>query len=215
MSDPEKADPSNLEPSPDATLRLRTGLPEDPGQTQRLELPKHLTAHETQKLPLPELPGDPRQTQKLPMSPGGDPPIRLQKVDQPAGAEGQTLKLVLRPQAPRRSRWLLPVGLAGLLVLAAAAYGLRSRQPSPQTPGEPGVGMTQGGGTEPVPPAAQVYLEQAQAGDAHAMRMLGAMYYYGLNVPQDRDKGLYWYRKAAEKGSDAARAELSKLEGGR
>jgi hypothetical protein len=57
-----------------------------------------------------------------------------------------------------------------------------------------------------------VYLEQAKAGDAHAMRMLGVMYYYGLNVPQDREKGLYWYRKAAERGSDAARIELEKLE---
>jgi len=42
--------------------------------------------------------------------------------------------------------------------------------------------------------------------------MLGVMYYYGLNVPQDREKGLYWYRKAAEKGSDVARGELNKLE---
>jgi len=47
------------------------------------------------------------------------------------------------------------------------------------------------------------------------MRMLGVMYYYGLNVPQDREKGLQWYRKAAEKGSDAARLELAKIEGGR
>jgi TPR repeat protein len=36
------------------------------------------------------------------------------------------------------------------------------------------------------------------------MRMLGVMYYYGLNVPQDREKGLYWYRQAAAKGSDVA-----------
>ena len=36
-----------------------------------------------------------------------------------------------------------------------------------------------------------------------------------LNVPKDREKGLYYYRMAAEKGSDAARAELSQIEGGR
>jgi TPR repeat protein len=47
------------------------------------------------------------------------------------------------------------------------------------------------------------------------MRMLGVYYYNGLNVPQDREKGIYWYRKAAEKGSDAARAELNQIEGGR
>ena len=61
----------------------------------------------------------------------------------------------------------------------------------------------------------QAYLDQAKAGDTHAMRMLGAMYTYGLNVPQDRENGLYWYRKAAERGSDAARIELGKLEAGK
>jgi len=60
---------------------------------------------------------------------------------------------------------------------------------------------------------ARAYLEQAKAGDANAMRMLGAMYYYGLDVPLDRDRGLAWYRKAAERGSEVARAELSRLEG--
>ena len=33
-----------------------------------------------------------------------------------------------------------------------------------------------------------------------------------LNVPQDREKGLHWYRQAAGKGSAAAQAELTKLE---
>lgn len=63
-----------------------------------------------------------------------------------------------------------------------------------------------------LPPGVQSYLDQAKAGDAHAMRMLGVMYYYGLNVPQDREEGLRWYRLAAAKGSDAAREELAKLE---
>jgi TPR repeat protein len=47
------------------------------------------------------------------------------------------------------------------------------------------------------------------------MHMLAVMYYNGLNLPKDREKGLYWYRKAAAQGSDAARAELSAIEGGR
>jgi TPR repeat protein len=46
------------------------------------------------------------------------------------------------------------------------------------------------------------------------MYMLGVMFDQGLNVPQDREKGLYWKRKAAENGSEAARSELSKIEGG-
>jgi hypothetical protein len=65
-----------------------------------------------------------------------------------------------------------------------------------------------------LPAGAQAYLEQARKGDANAMRMLGVMYYHGLNVPQDREKGLYWYRQAAAKGSEAARSELNKIEGG-
>jgi hypothetical protein len=67
---------------------------------------------------------------------------------------------------------------------------------------------------ESVSPGAQPYLDKAKAGDVYAMRMLGVMYLNGLNVPQDREKGLYWYRKAAENGSEAARSELSKIEGG-
>ena len=68
---------------------------------------------------------------------------------------------------------------------------------------------------ESIPPAAQATLEQAKAGDVRAMHMLGLMYYNGLNVPQDREKGIQWLRKAAEKGSVGARAELSQIEGGR
>ena len=55
-------------------------------------------------------------------------------------------------------------------------------------------------------------MDKAKSGDANAMRMLGAMYYYGLDVPPDRERGLSGYRKAAEAGSDVARAELSRLE---
>jgi len=43
------------------------------------------------------------------------------------------------------------------------------------------------------------------------MRMLGTLYYNGLNVPQDRDEGIRWYRKAAAAGSVAARKDLEQL----
>jgi len=66
-----------------------------------------------------------------------------------------------------------------------------------------------------LPPAVQATLERAEAGDVHAMRELGACYYNGLMVPRDREKGLFWYRKAAAAGSEAARSELGTLEGGR
>ncbi len=215
MHDPEQADSLTPEPSPEATLRLPTGLPEDPAKTMSIELPKHLTAHDTQKLPLPALAGNPDQAGTVPRVPGDVPPIRLQKLDLPAEAEGRTQKGELRSSGSKGSGWKLSIGLGTLVVLGVVAYVLISRRPVSQPVAPATRGTTIPGGPEQVPPSAKVYFEQAQAGDAHAMRMLGAMYYYGLNVPADRDRGLYWYRKAAEKGSDTARAELSKIEGGR
>jgi TPR repeat protein len=43
------------------------------------------------------------------------------------------------------------------------------------------------------------------------MRMLGVLYYNGLSVPQNRAKGLEWYRKAAAAGSKTAQEELGQL----
>jgi hypothetical protein len=190
MRDPESTAPEHSEPAPDATLRLSIGQPSDPNVTQRIPLPGS-TSDQTLKFSRPV---------------GGEPPIRLQKLDEPAEAAGQTQKQLLRPESPRPIAWKVPLALGILVVVGAAAYLVSSRgpapHPAPSAPLRP----------EAAPAGAQVYLEQAKAGDAHAMRMLGVMYYYGLNVPQDREKGLYWYRKAAERGSDAARIELGKLE---
>jgi hypothetical protein len=215
MSDPESHDLSNPEPSPEATLRLTGGHPMGPQSTQRMDIQKDLSPPSNQKLPISEPETDPNQTQRILKPKGDESPIRLQKVHQPAEAEGQTEKTPLPQKARRPFGWMLPVGLGGLVVLGAAAYFVFYREPASQTAPSYLVGTPVAGPAESVPPAAQVYLQQAEAGDAHAMRMLGAMYYYGLNVPRDREKGLYWYRKAAEKGSDAARTELNKIEGGR
>jgi TPR repeat protein len=200
---------------PDAPQRLNGGFPMDPQSTVRMDLPKDLGPHNTQKLPVMEPETDPNQTQKMVKPQGGELPIRLQKVDQPAEAEGQTEQRPLRPQSRKPFGWRLILGLGGLVALGAVAYFVFTREPASQTAPSYLAGTPEASPVESVPPAAQVYFEQAQAGDAHAMRMLGAMYYYGLNVPRDREKGLFWYRMAAEKGSDAARTELSKLEGGR
>jgi hypothetical protein len=167
----------------------------------------------TLKLPLAELTPSPDQTQKMPL-PKLDPPLVLTHqahlVQEPAG---QTQKLPLKPLPPKPWGWKLPLALAlgALLVAGAAAYQFLGKAPVPLPPPF----LTEPNPSESVPQAAKVYLEQAKAGDARAMRMLGAMYYNGLDVPRDREKGIYWYRLAAEKGSDAARKELSQLEGGR
>lgn len=147
----------------------------------------------------------PDQTQRLVLPVTGEPPIRTQKLSLPAGTAGQT-QMPPPPVKPSRpGRWKLPLAFGGAILLGGGAYLLFTRGPAARPSVAPA------SVPEVVAPGAQTYLEQAKAGDAHAMRMLGVMYYYGLNVPQDREKGLYWYRKAVEHGSDAARSELEKL----
>jgi len=215
MRDPESTDPALPTPSPDDTVRLSTGTPADPYATQRLNLSKDLGIDATHKLPV--VASD--QTLKLTRPRMDEPPLRLQRVDQPAGAEGQTQNLPLHPTAPKPFDWRWPLGLGALVVVVAATFLVFSKGPVPPSTrlsAEPGVGIPEpNGASGSLPPDVQAYLERAKAGDTHAMRMLGAMYLQGLNVPRDREKGLYWYRKAAEMGSDAARSELNQIEGGR
>mgnify|MGYP000851107611 CR=1 FL=1 len=78
--------------------------------------------------------------------------------------------------------------------------------PVPQAPPPPA------GSPEAFQAALKPYLDAAQAGDPNAMRMLGAMYYHGLDLPRNRAEGLRWYRKAAESGSAVAKEELRQLE---
>jgi TPR repeat protein len=61
------------------------------------------------------------------------------------------------------------------------------------------------------PPVVRPYLDRAAQGDPNAMRMLGTMYYNGLNIRQDRKEGVRWFRKAAAAGSVAARRDLEQL----
>jgi hypothetical protein len=62
-----------------------------------------------------------------------------------------------------------------------------------------------------IPPALRSYLDKAEKGDPAAMRMLGVMYYNGLNVPRNEREGLKWYRRAADAGSKAAQKELKQM----
>ncbi len=203
MSDPETLDPSSS--SPDDTVRLPAGLPASLGATQQLPVGNSMAAAD--------------QTLKLTRPRMDVPPIRVQRVDQPAGAEGQTQDQPLRPAAPKPFDWRWPLGLGALVVLGAAAFLVFSKGPVPpsaRSSAGPGAGNPETTSTAgSLPPDVQAYLAQAKAGDTHAMRMLGAMYLQGLNVPKDREKGLSWYRKAAEMGSGAARSELNQIEGGR
>jgi TPR repeat protein len=186
-------------------VRLPAGAPAPdphPLSTQKLSLDALLPG-ETQKLPRAALDEVQGRARKLVLPTPEDQPLRTQKLSLPAEAAGQTEPPPEGEAPAKGGGWKAPLGLAALALLGLVAYLLFSRGAGapPSAPVAP----------ESVPPDAQAYFEQAKAGDAHAMRMLGVMYYYGLNVPQDREKGLYWYRRAAERGSDAARAELDKL----
>ena len=114
-------------------------------------------------------------------------------------------------------------GLGGLALVRPELLGLGapdanaegSPAPSAENP-EPG-DKTEPKASEPptqeIPPALRSYYDKAQRGDPSAMRTLGVMYYYGMNVPKNTEEGIRWYRKAAEAGSQAAKKDLKALEG--
>lgn len=152
--------------------------------------------------------GPPDQTQKLvlPLTQGAPSPDQTVALPTVGAEPGGTPRKLAPP--PRSRGWKLALLLGGVAVLVGLVF-LRSSQGQAVHPAKAAAAAPEA----EIPGPARAYLDQAKAGDANAMRMLGAMYYYGLDVPPDRAKGLYWYRKAAEAGSEVARTELSRLEG--
>lgn len=137
-----------------------------------------------------------RMVQELP-----DPPET-----RPEAGVDATQALPARPPVPPPAkasggRWLLWL-IVVLLGLGAAAYAFLQRrgpaESAPQASAAP----------EAAPPELRPYLDQAKAGDAKAMHMIAVMYWNGLNVRQNRAKGLEWYKKAAAAGSTAAQKFL-------
>ena len=114
--------------------------------------------------------------------------------------------------------WVAVLSSLTSVVLAVLLYlrGPAPASPSPASPAPQATAAAQAPAPRPpslaVPAPLQPYLDAAQKGDTHAMRMLGAMYYHGLDLPRNRDEGLKWYRKAAESGSKVAKEELKQLE---
>jgi TPR repeat protein len=109
------------------------------------------------------------------------------------------------PAGPRRRalvRW--GGGAVAVLILGGAVVSYLRMRPAPEVQGADAAHPD-------LPPALRPYLDRAQAGDPSAMRMLGTMYYNGLNVTQDTREGIRWYRKAAAAGSAAARRDLEQL----
>ncbi len=174
------------------------------------------------------LPQDLAPTQLVPESPTPPPELRTLSLEPELSTlamPGKELRPVktadipptLLPGAatpqgtPRRSLapWLLGGAAVLLLAAGAGAWYLWPRLKGSVTATKP----TEAPAPEPVPPELRPYLAQAQGGDAKAMHMIALMYWNGLNVRQDRVKGLEWYRKAAAAGSTAAREALKTIEG--
>ncbi len=206
MSKPEAGEPSEPPPSAQETQRLPAGEPADPRATQHIDLSTIQAANQALKATRPPQ-SAPVGPPKAPSRSGSEhPPIRIQRVDQPVEAVGQVLEVPPAVPEPSSRKWLAPLILGGLVAVGASAFIMLAKDKPPRSP----VGAAQQASA--TFDDLQGCLQRAESGDAHAMRMLGVMYYYGLNVPQDREKGLHWYRKAAEQGSETARAELSKLQ---
>lgn len=157
-------------------------------------------------------------------TPGGDAAPKVPPVQEPAADATTALgmdsparrtgghDLAPAMASPRKG---MPLGLilgiaAGLILLGALGawkaglftQGTEVEKPVSAAPAIP---------EAEVPPALRTYLRDAQNGDAKAMRMLGVMYYNGLNCPQNREEGRRWFTRAAEAGSEAARKDLEQL----
>ena len=168
----------------------------------------------TQRLPIapdPFVPPDPQATQKLPTFPAPRPPAASATLPleiRPAFPEARPEAAPAPPPAPapsdrsRLKHWAF--GILAVLILGGS-LGYYLLNPAPDAPSA----FT--GAQEEIPPPVRPYLDRANQGDIGAMRMLGTMYYNGLNVPQNRKEGLKWYRKAAAAGSIAARNDLEQL----
>lgn len=60
--------------------------------------------------------------------------------------------------------------------------------------------------------AVEMYRRGAEVQDAQAEFRLGAVYLFGVGVPQDRGQAVAWYSRAAAHGSEAAQRVLRELE---
>lgn len=188
---------------PSAHDKTDPGIVPDPRATQVLRI---VPPPESRAAQAPRVEPGLRDTQPLTIFPESrEPRIQLDKTT----TTTQSLKVVAplpeaRQTPPRPSRvllWTFGILAVAILGLSLAYYFL---YPSGEAP------AVMRGKAE-VPAVLLPYMEKAGQGDPGAMRMLGTMYYNGLNVPRDRKEGIRWYRKAAAAGSVAARKDLDQL----
>ena len=133
-----------------------------------------------------------------------EPDVQLNLQDPPPEAPGTHPRPPGKPR--RRTLWYWIGGVVAVLIIAGVAASYLRNSPAPA----PGPGEEADAGKD-MPPSLRPYYEKAKAGDVNAMRMLGTLYYNGLNVPQNTREGIRWYRKAAKAGSVAAKKDLEQL----
>lgn len=206
--------------APDATVAMKAGMPVQPPEdgSTRIFATENLAAS-TQALPTgTRSMATQVMPAELPLSPEAGSTQVLPEI--------RTLEIPpdrLPSSGKKRPLWLW-AGLAALalVLIATGLYFIRpellglgaSEASSPETIPEAPTPQTQTveAPAPEIPPALRAYFEKAEKGDPAAMRMLGVMYYNGLNVPRNAPEGLKWYRKAANAGSMAAQKELRLLE---
>lgn len=160
------------------------------------------------KQPGKEEPGFRNQTRPIPVDPEADKvkPFHTPTFDAPAPP---------RKEIPVCC-WVAVVSSLTSVVLAAMLWARTPSAPAPAPQVAPAPAAKAAppplGSPEAFQAALKPYLDAAQAGDTNAMRMLGTMYYHGLDLPRNREEGLKWYRKAAASGSKVAAQELKQLE---
>jgi len=158
--------------------------------------PAPLRPSDTQPIPIlatPPAGPDPGATVALPVR-GAQPRPRPEAPEPAAPA--------LLPARKMVGPWIFLGSVAVAILLWAGATILRKHPTAWSAPAA---------APEPPPPPLRAYYDRAGNGDVSAMRMLGTMYYNGLNVPRDTKEGIRWYRKAAAAGSVAAAKDLEQL----
>ncbi len=203
-----------------------TPPPETPPEAQATHLIDPNAGQSTQRLPVSG--AGPSETTRILDPHAGDVTLSGQPEapDVPKGAMTQPYdpQTVLASQAPPPSPYVVPdpprrwggwVALGACLLLGGGALWYLGRaskgtDAAAQTPA-PTAG-TAAQAPPPVPVALRDTVDRANGGDIAAMRVLGAMYYYGLVVSKDRVEGLRWYRRAADAGSPMAQQEFAQLQ---